>query len=68
MKHERQFDTSDFHNPHSLGGLPPLYHVVEEDGVDGVERATCSGSDSFSPLILAVFRSVSCFSTAPQIA
>jgi hypothetical protein len=38
MKHERDFDTSNFQNPHSIGHeLLPLHHVVEGDRVDGVK-------------------------------
>jgi hypothetical protein len=69
MKHKREFDTSYFHNPHSLGGeLLPLHHVAEGDSVNGVEGIVGSGSGSISPPILAVLRSVSyiiCFSAAP---
>jgi hypothetical protein len=63
---EREFDTSYFHNPQSLGGeLLPLHHVPEGDGVDGVEGATGSGSGSISPPILAIFRSVLCVCVSP---
>jgi hypothetical protein len=41
MKHEREFDTSYFHNPYSpRGELLPLHHVAKGDDVDGVEGAT----------------------------
>jgi hypothetical protein len=47
MKHEREFDTSYFQNPHSLGyELLPHHHVAEGDGVDGV-----GGQPEASPLL-----------------
>jgi hypothetical protein len=70
MKHERELDTSYFHNVIVQGGeLLPLHHVPEGDGVDGVEGATGSGSGCVSSPILAVYRSVlciSCFTAAPS--
>jgi hypothetical protein len=51
MKNKREFDTSYFHNPHSLGDeLLPLHHGEEGDGVDGGQGATGIGSGSGSLL------------------
>jgi hypothetical protein len=55
--------------PMSRGELLPFHHVVEGDGVDGIEGATESGSSSVSPPILEVCRSafcILCFSTTPS--
>jgi hypothetical protein len=58
MKHESEFDTSYFHNPHSpRRELLPLHHVAKGDGVVWVKGAIGSGSGSGSPLILAFFSS-----------
>jgi hypothetical protein len=55
---------------HSPGGeLLPLHHVAEGDGVDGIKGAIGSSSDSVSPPILVVCRSVLCilfFSVTPR--
>jgi hypothetical protein len=42
--------------------LLSLHHGVEGDGVDEGEGATGSGSDSVSPPILAVCKSILCIS------
>jgi hypothetical protein len=60
MKHEREFDTSYFHNPHVQGWTTPSSSWCWRRCCRCSRRATGSSFKSFSPTILAVFMSIWC--------